>query len=125
MHADAQLYTAQYRAVMLQAAQEQVALGMYGRSQSATALASPFAAAVDLAQSVHLSTLPNAPGVGTTNALPPKHRGIDRRSATELLPSIYSGVPLCFLRDSRPNVLAAHMVRVDIEPALTWNGLHA
>ena len=87
---------------------------MYQRSQSVTSLPSPFAAAIDLARTGRLPTLPNMPSAGTMNALPPKHRGIDRRSATELLPSIQSGVHLRYLQGSRPNILAAHTIRVDI-----------
>ncbi len=70
--------------------QEQAAFGLCQRSQSVTSLASPFAAAIDLARTGHL---PNVPSLGTMNglSLPPKPRGMDRRAATELLPSIHSG----------------------------------
>ena len=70
---------------------------MVGRSQSVTSLASPFAAAIDLARTGHLPSLPNVPSLGALSgvALPPKPRSnVERRSATELLPSIHSGAHL-------------------------------
>ena len=72
-------------------------MAVYGRSHSVTSMASPFAAAIDLATAGHLPSLP-ASGLGLGNKLlPPKPRGIDRRSASELLPSIYSGVTSCLV----------------------------
>ena len=67
--------------------------GIIGRSISTTCLASPFAATIDLARSGRLSGTGGS-GTGPGNALPPKPRGIERRAATEHLPTIPSGA-LC------------------------------
>ena len=95
---------------------------MYHRSQSVTSLASPFAAAVDLARTGHLPSLPNVPSIGALSglALPPKPRSaIDRRSATELLPSIHSGVPLAL--GHLCSTASCHIDLLSVSSATEWH----